>query len=173
MSDFSHIDESGKAGMVDVGDKDPTEREAIARGFVYMADETLEAVRQHRVVKGEVLQVARVAGIMGGKHTWELIPMCHQLPIDKIGVSFRAMPEAGGVAIEAVARCHGKTGVEMEALTAVSVAALTIYDMCKGLDKSMHIGDIHLVKKTGGKSGEFSHPDAPGPDFEGGGEPWE
>jgi cyclic pyranopterin phosphate synthase len=167
MSDFSHIDNSGKAGMVDVGAKQVTQREAVARGFVYMAAETLEAVSKRRIVKGEVLQVARVAGIMGAKRTWELIPMCHALPLDKVGVRFRLMPEAGGIAIEAVARCSAKTGVEMEALTAVTVAGLAVYDMCKGMDKTMSIGAVHLAKKTGGKSGEFRHPEPPGPDFEG------
>ncbi len=166
MSDFSHIDESGKAGMVDVGDKAQTDRIAVARGFVHMSDETLEAIEKRRIVKGEVLQVARVAGIMGAKRTFELIPMCHLLPLDNVKVAFRAMPEAGGLAIEAKARCQGKTGVEMEALTAVSIAALTVYDMCKSMDKAMHIGDIHLVEKTGGKSGDFVHPNAPGPNFD-------
>jgi cyclic pyranopterin phosphate synthase len=173
MSDFSHIDESGKAGMVDVGDKPSTDRVAVARGFVYMADETLEAIDQRRIVKGEVLQVARIAGIMGSKRTSELIPMCHLLALDNVKVAFRLMPDAGGLAIEAQARCQGKTGVEMEALTAVSVAALTIYDMCKAIDKAMHIGDIHLVKKTGGKSGTFNHPEAPGPDMSSDDQGWE
>lgn len=173
MSDFSHIDESGKAGMVDVGDKAETDRVAVARGFVHMSDETLEAIEQRRIVKGEVLQVARVAGIMGSKRTAELIPMCHTLPLDNVKVAFRSMPEAGGLAIEASARCRGKTGVEMEALTAVSVAALTVYDMCKSMDKAMHIGDIHLVKKTGGKSGEFVHPNAPGPEMDADDDAWE
>ncbi len=173
MSEFSHIDESGKAGMVDVGGKEPTRRQAVARGFVYMRAETLAAINQRRIVKGEVLQVARIAGIMGSKRTAELIPMCHLLALDKVGVSFKPMADAGGLAIEAFARCHGKTGVEMEALTAVSVAALTVYDMCKGLDKTMHIGAIHLVEKTGGKSGDFSHPRPPGPDVDAGEGEWE
>ena len=173
MSDFSHIDESGKAGMVDVGDKSATDRVAVARGFVYMSDATLEAVEQRRIVKGEVLQVARTAGIMGAKRTYELIPMCHLLPLDNVKVAFRPMTDAGGLAIEARARCHGKTGVEMEAITAVSVAALTVYDMCKSMDKSMHIGDIHLVEKTGGKSGDFRHPQAPGPDVDADDGEWE
>lgn len=163
MKKLSHIDESGKAGMVDVGEKEVTRREAIARGFVYMSPETLKAVDQGRIVKGEVLQVARIAGVMGAKRTWELIPMCHQLPLDKVGVRFRLMPEEGGIALEAMARCSAKTGVEMEALTAVSVAALALYDMCKAMDKSMSIGAVHLARKTGGKSGDFHHPDPPGP----------
>lgn len=167
MREFSHIDTSGKANMVDVGAKDTTKREAIARGFITMSKDTLEAVSQRRIVKGEVLQVARVAGIMGAKHTWELIPMCHALALDKVGVRFRVMPDAGGIAIEALARCSAKTGVEMEALTAVSLAALTIYDMCKGMDKSMSIGAVHLARKSGGASGEFRHPSPPGPDFDG------
>lgn len=168
MSDkeLSHIDQSGRATMVDVGDKDNTDRVARARGFVYMADETLAAIRESRIVKGEVLQVARIAGIMGAKHTSELIPMCHLLALDNVSVAFKPAPDDGGIAIEATARCHGKTGVEMEALTAVSVAALTVYDMCKAIDKAMHIGDIHLIEKTGGKSGPFRHPDAPGPEID-------
>lgn len=152
--------------MVDVGAKETTAREAIARGFITMNEETLRAVSQRGIAKGEVLQVARIGAIMGAKRTWELIPMCHAVPLDKVGVRFRVMPEAGGIAIEALARCSAKTGVEMEALTAVSLAALTIYDMCKAMDKSMSIGAIHLAKKTGGKSGEFQHASPPGPDFE-------
>ena len=163
MKKLSHIDDAGRAGMVDVGAKQVSRREAIARGFIYMSPETLSAVAQRRIVKGEVLQVARVAGVMGAKRTWELIPMCHQVPLDKVGVRFRPMPEEGGIAIEAMARCSAKTGVEMEALTAVSVAALVIYDMCKGMDKSMSIGAVHLARKTGGKSGDFTHPSPPGP----------
>jgi cyclic pyranopterin phosphate synthase len=173
MSDFSHIDESGKAGMVDVADKQATDRIAIARGFVYMDDETLEAIDQSRIVKGEVLQVARTAGIMAAKRTSELIPMCHLLALDNVKVAFRLMGDAGGLAIEARARCQGKTGVEMEALTAVSVAALTVYDMCKSVDKAMYIGDIHLVEKTGGKSGRFTHPGSPGPDIDPDDQGWE
>lgn len=166
MSEFSHIDKSGKANMVDVGAKNTTARQAIARGFITMNDETLKAVSQRVIAKGEVLQVARVGAIMGAKRTWELIPMCHAVPIDKVGVRFRIMPEAGGIAIEALARCSAKTGVEMEALTAVSLAALTIYDMCKAMDHSMSIGAVHLAEKTGGKSGRFVHAAPPGPDFD-------
>lgn len=165
MSELSHIDQSGRAGMVDVGAKSQTRREAIARGFVAMSAQTIEAVRDRGIVKGEVLQVARLAGIMGAKRTAELIPLCHPLGLDQVGVRFRLMPQAGGIGIEAVARCSAKTGVEMEALTAVTVAALTLYDMCKAIDKSMVIGAVHLARKTGGKSGEFVHPAPPDPDL--------
>lgn len=162
-SDLSHIDESGRASMVDVGDKESTDRVARARGVVYMAEETLEAIQDRRIVKGEVMQVARIAGMMGAKRTAELVPMCHLLPLDNVSVAFQPLPDEAGLAIEATARCHGKTGVEMEALTGVSIAALAVYDMCKAIDKAMHIGQIHLVEKTGGKSGDFEHPDPPGP----------
>jgi cyclic pyranopterin monophosphate synthase len=173
MSEFSHIDESGRASMVDVGDKDASDRQARARGFVYMAEETLEAINQRRIAKGEVLQVARIAGISAAKRTFELIPMCHLLALDNVAVAFRLLPQVSAVAVEATVRCHGKTGVEMEALTAVSTAALTIYDMCKAVDKAMHIGDVHLVEKTGGTSGPFAHPQAPGPEVDLDDEPWE
>ena len=163
MSDFSHLDDAGDARMVDVGDKDVTHRIAVARGFVYMADSTLQQLVDGDVEKGDVSQVARIAGIMGSKKTSDLIPLCHPLPLEDVDLDFQPRPDESALEIRARASCHGKTGVEMEALTAVSVAALTVYDMVKSVDKSMHVGDIHLVEKTGGQSGDFTHPDPPGP----------
>lgn len=149
--------------MVDVGDKDVTHRVAVARGFVYMAESTLDRLVEGEVEKGDVSQVARIAGIMGAKQTSDLVPLCHPLPLEDVDLDFRARPDEPALEIRASASCHGKTGVEMEALTAVSVAALTVYDMAKSVDKGMHVGDIHLVEKTGGQSGDFTHPDPPGP----------
>jgi len=152
---LTHIDERGKARMVDVTDKAPTERVAVAKGRVVMKSQTLELILANEVKKGDVLGVARVAGIMAAKRTSELIPLCHPLNITSIELDFA--PEAGlpGIEITATAKIASQTGVEMEALTAASVAALTIYDMCKAADKGMRITDIRLVKKTGGKSGTF------------------
>lgn len=149
--------------MVDIGEKDRSRRRAVARGWVYMDDETLEAIEAERVEKGEVEQVARLAGIMGAKRTEELIPLCHQIPLDNVTVQFGPNREESALEIVAEATCSARTGAEMEALTAVSTAALTVYDMCKGRDRSMSIGDIHLVRKTGGSSGDFTHSEAPGP----------
>lgn len=155
MGDFTHFNSEGRARMVEVGDKPETKREAIARGTVYMKPETLELIEKGGIAKGDVLGVAQVAGIMGAKRTPDLIPMCHPLFISGIDLSFRLDCEHSAVEIEARVRCRGKTGVEMEALTAVSIAALTIYDMCKAVDRGMVIGDIRLIEKTGGKSGTF------------------
>ncbi len=152
---MSHIDERGEARMVDVGDKSVTERIAVARGAVEMKQETLRLIREGNMKKGDVLGTARVAGIMAAKRTWELIPLCHPLQIDKVSVDFRFDEERSRVEIEATVKCHGKTGVEMEALTAVGVAALTIYDMAKAVERTMRITDIRLVRKEGGKSGTF------------------
>ena len=151
---LTHIDESGAAQMVDVGWKPDTEREAVARGSVVMQPGTLALIRDNGMDKGDVLGVARIAGIMGGKNTSQLIPLCHPLPINKIGVEFELDDEACAVEITATARTTGKTGVEMEALTAVTVAALTIYDMCKAVDRAMRIEAVRLVRKTGGQSGD-------------------
>ena len=151
---LTHIDESGAAQMVDVGWKPDTRREAVARGMVAMRRETLALIESNGFEKGDVLGVARIAGIMGGKNTSQLIPLCHPLPLNKIGVEFRLDADACGVEITATARTTGKTGVEMEALTAVSVAALTIYDMCKAVDRAMRIEGVRLVRKTGGQSGD-------------------
>ncbi|MBC2721474.1 cyclic pyranopterin monophosphate synthase MoaC [Desulfosporosinus sp.] len=152
--DLTHFDEEGRARMVDVSDKEETARVAIAQGKVLMKPETLERIRSGQIAKGDVLSVAQVAGIMAAKQTSQLIPMCHPLAITSAKLSFKLV-EPGEIDIEANVKVHGKTGVEMEALTAVSVAALTIYDMCKAIDKTMTIGDIYLVEKLGGKSGHF------------------
>jgi cyclic pyranopterin phosphate synthase len=146
MADFSHIDLAGRARMVDVGHKPVLARTAVAEGIVHCAPETLIALQDNTVPKGDVLTVAKIAGIQAAKRTDELIPLCHSLPLDGVEIRFDLRDD--GVIIQAEARTQARTGVEMEALTAVSVAALTIYDMCKAVDKSMVIGDIHLVRKT-------------------------
>ncbi len=155
MPELSHLDAEGQARMVDVGDKDVTERIAVARGSVLMKPETLRLIKEGNMKKGDVLGAARIAGIMAAKRTWELIPLCHPLQIDKISVDFGIDEAESKIDIEATVRCHGRTGVEMEALTAVSVAALTIYDMAKAVERTMRITDIRLVRKEGGKSGLF------------------
>lgn len=152
---LTHFNNEGKAIMVDVGDKQPTKREALAAGEVRMRPETLQRILDRKVEKGDVFAVARLAGIMGAKQTPSLIPLCHPLPLSSIEVDFNCDPHQGIVRIGAIAKVSGKTGVEMEALTAVSVAALTIYDMCKAIDKAMVLGEIRLLEKTGGKSGHF------------------
>ncbi|NPV73040.1 MAG: cyclic pyranopterin monophosphate synthase MoaC [Pelotomaculum sp.] len=155
MSGLTHLDERGQARMVEVGGKEATRREAVARGEVSMRPETLELILGGKVPKGEVFGVARVAGIMAAKKTPELIPLCHPLMLTGIDVQFRPDPERSRVEIEARVRTTGQTGVEMEALTAVTVAALAIYDMCKAVDREMVIGAVRLVHKSGGKSGVF------------------
>lgn len=155
MSDFTHFDEQGRAVMVDVSDKAESERVAVAKGEIVMAPETLARIREGAVAKGDVLSVARLAGIMGAKRTPDLIPLCHPLALTKVTVDLVALPERNAVEITATCKLRGRTGVEMEALTAVSVAALTVYDMCKAADRSMRIGDIRLVHKSGGKSGIY------------------
>ena len=152
---LTHVDESGRARMVDVGSKDETHRVAVARGAVFMKPETLELIKANSFEKGDVVGVARVAGVMGAKSTAQLIPLCHPIPLDQVTVEFELMDDIGAVVIEATAKTTGKTGVEMEALTAVSVAALTIYDMCKGVDRGMRIDAIRLARKTGGRSGDI------------------
>ena len=152
---LTHFDEKGNAVMVDVSDKNITKREAIAKGKIYVNDAVMDAVINDKVEKGDVLGVARVAGIMAVKRTWELIPMCHPLMITKCSIDFNINEEENYIEAICIAKVNGKTGVEMEALTGVNVALLTIYDMCKAIDKSMEMGDIHLSKKTGGKSGVF------------------
>lgn len=151
--DLSHVDETGRARMVDISDKPDTRREAIARGRVLMKPDTLRLIQQGGAPKGDVLTVAQVAGIMAAKRTSSLIPMCHPLVLTNVAVSFAFDEAAGAVEITAKASTTGKTGAEMEALTAASVSALTIYDMCKAVDKGMRITDIHLASKKGGKSG--------------------
>jgi len=155
MSDFTHFDATGKAHMVDVGDKEETERLATARGSVYASPETIALIRDGGVKKGDVLSVARLAGIMGAKRTPDLIPLCHPLALTSVKVALTIDEARDAVDIEATCKLKGRTGVEMEALTAVSVAALTVYDMAKAVDKAMRIGDIRLVAKSGGKSGDY------------------
>lgn len=155
MSDFTHIDSEGNARMVDVGEKSATMRSATAKGTVLMAAETLQKITERGFKKGDVLSVAQLAGIMGAKRTPDLIPLCHPLMLTSVKVSLTPDAERNAVDIEATCKLSGQTGVEMEALTAVSVAALTVYDMCKAVDKAMHITDVRLVHKAGGKSGEF------------------
>ena len=156
MSELSHVDEEGRVAMVDTSAKSPTRRRAVASARVLMSPETVEAVRAHRTPKGDPLEVARVAGIMAAKRTAELIPLCHPLPLTHADV--RAELRDDGVHIEAEAATTAQTGVEMEALTAASVAALTVYDMCKAVEKGMTITEIRLEEKTGGKSGDWKRP---------------
>ncbi len=155
MKKLTHIDSEGKATMVDVSDKSSTQREAVAGGSVYMKKETLRLIAADQIAKGNAFETARLAGIMAAKKTCGLIPLCHQLNLTSVAVDFRADRKENKVDIEAKAKCMGQTGVEMEALTAVSVAALTIYDMCKAVDKGMIISDIRLIEKRGGKSGQW------------------
>lgn len=156
MSDeLTHLDARGHAAMVDVGEKVSTQRTAVAQGDVQMAPATLAAIRDGDVPKGDVLAAARIAGIMAAKRTSDLIPLCHTLLLTKVAVDFEIDEAAARVVITATVRCKGQTGVEMEALTAVSVAALTIYDMAKALDKQMVIGNVRLLEKQGGKSGDW------------------
>ena len=154
-SQLTHLDASGKAQMVDVGPKDSTERMAVVTGSVLVQPETLKLIETNDIEKGDVLGVARIAGIMAAKNTAQLIPLCHPLPLDPFVVEFRMDHDRSAVDIRGTARTTAKTGVEMEAMTAVSVAALTIYDMCKAVDRGMRIGEIRLRRKTGGKSGDI------------------
>lgn len=153
--EFTHFDEAGNARMVDVGGKEETKREAVARGSIFMSPECLAMVEEGTMKKGDVLGVARVAGIMGAKRTSELIPLCHLLNLTKLTVDFEIKKETCEIEAVCRAKTTGRTGVEMEALTGISVALLTIYDMCKAVDKTMEMGGIHLEYKAGGKSGEF------------------
>ncbi len=155
MARFTHFDDEGKAVMVDVSAKPDSERVAVAGGSVTMAPETLALIREGGVEKGDVLAVARLAGIMAAKRTPDLIPLCHPLQLTSVELDLSLDPERSAVDITATCKLTGKTGVEMEALTAVSVAALTVYDMCKAVDRAMRIGDIRLVHKSGGKSGTY------------------
>jgi cyclic pyranopterin phosphate synthase len=154
MADLTHFDEHGASRMVDVGTKEITHRMARAESFVVMQPETLKLIIDRRVAKGDVLEVARLAGIMATKRTADLIPLCHPLGIDGVDLDLQLV-DATTIRIEATVRVHGRTGVEMEALTAVSVAALTIYDMCKAVDRGMTLGPTRLLEKSGGKSGHF------------------
>ncbi len=157
---LTHFDDQGRAHMVDVGHKDNTSREAVARGRVLMKPETLALIQQGSIKKGDVLAVAQVAGIMAAKRTHELVPMCHPLLLTHVSLAFEPLPaaqpgEPAVINISATVRTTGKTGVEMEALTAVSVAGLTIYDMCKAVDREMQIDAVRLARKSGGKSGDI------------------
>ncbi len=156
MSKLTHVDDAGNARMVEVGEKAITRREAVAEGYVRLGTAALDAVQSRTAKKGDVLAVAQLAGIMGAKRTGELIPLCHPLGLDGVDVTLALV--ADGVRVEASARCTGKTGVEMEALTAVSIAALTVYDMLKAIDKSMRIEGIRLMRKSGGRSGTWEAP---------------
>lgn len=156
MADLTHFDAAGNAHMVDVGDKTVTQRIARAAGRVEMAPETLARVRQGEMAKGDVLGVARLAGIMAAKRTSDLIPLCHPLALSNVSVELTCDVERHAVDIEATCKLKGRTGVEMEALTAASVAALTVYDMCKAVDRGMIVGDVRLIHKSGGKSGEWN-----------------
>ncbi len=160
MSKLSHTDDAGRASMVDVGDKTPTTRRAVASGRVEMGEAAFAALRDNTAAKGDVLGVARIAGISAAKRTGELIPLCHPLGLDHVEVNFELFDEDGrrGVGIVAVSRCHGKTGIEMEAMTAVSVAALTVYDMLKAVDREIRLTEIELLEKSGGKSGDWKRP---------------
>lgn len=155
--EMNHFDDAGNAVMVDVSGKDVTVRTASAIGSIRVNQEIMDAVLQKKVKKGDVLGVARVAGIMAAKQTWSLIPMCHPLCIRKCSIDFETDTEKMEIRAISTVKVEEKTGVEMEAMTAVSVALLTIYDMCKGIDKGMEITDIHLVSKSGGKSGDFQY----------------
>ena len=155
MADLNHIDESGNAVMVDVSSKSETERTATAKGSVQLQPKTIALIRNGSVKKGDVLSIAQLAGIMGAKRTPDLIPLCHPLNLSSVKVSLSCDSERNAVDIEATCKLIGQTGVEMEALTAVTVAALTIYDMCKAVDKGMHISNIRLTHKAGGDSGLF------------------
>lgn len=157
---LSHLDGEGRARMVDVGGKDVTARTAVAEGWVRMSPAAFELVRTQAVAKGDVLPVAELAGVMGGKRTAELIPLCHPLALDQLAVQGELVPALPGVRLVATARCTGRTGVEMEALTAVAVACLVVYDMVKAADHGMRIEGIRLLEKTGGRSGDWRAPDA-------------
>ena len=153
--EFTHFDKEGNAVMVDVSGKDITQRMAVAEGTITVSSECYEKIEQGNIGKGDVLGVARIAGIMGAKKTSELIPLCHNLNLTKVAVDFEKEPDRRRIRAVCTVRCTGRTGVEMEALTGVSTALLTIYDMCKAIDRSMEISGIHLVHKEGGASGVF------------------
>ncbi len=152
---LTHLDEKGRPKMVYVGEKKDTDREAVASGKIFLSKETYDRLKKGDLKKGDVLSTAQVAGIMGAKKTSEVIPMCHNIFITGVGMEFKLNDKENSVEIISTAKTTGKTGIEMEALTAVSISALTIYDMCKAVDKNMVISDIKLIKKTGGKSGTY------------------
>jgi cyclic pyranopterin phosphate synthase len=158
MSKLTHVDDKGRAHMVDVGDKEVTQRTAVAGGFIEMKPETLSLIIAETAPKGDVIAAARIAGIMAAKKTSELIPLCHPLALSKASIEFSPAQKPAGLYIRATVSVTGQTGVEMEALMAVSVAALTIYDMLKAADREMEINGIHLISKTGGRSGTYAAP---------------
>jgi cyclic pyranopterin phosphate synthase len=158
LPDLTHIDTEGRAHMVDVSEKDETDRVAVAGARVRMQPETLARIQAGDIAKGDVLATARLAGIMAAKRTADLIPLCHPLALTSVAVDLACVPEKSAVEITATCRLKGRTGVEMEALTAASVAALTIYDMCKAIDRGMVVTDLRLLKKSGGKSGDYQAP---------------
>lgn len=160
MSDFSHFNDSGRARMVDVSEKSETLRTAVAAGKVKVNSHTFELIKSGGMKKGDVLGTAQIAGIMAAKRCWELIPMCHPIMLTGVDIGFELDEIAHEVNITATAKCSGVTGVEMEALTAVSTAALTVYDMCKAVQRDMEISDIRLLRKSGGKSGDFIREEA-------------
>ena len=157
MDKFTHLDENGRARMVDVSNKEPTDRVALATGKVFLNDKTYTMVKNQEIQKGDVLTVAKVAGIMAAKNTSNLIPMCHPINLTSVDIEFKMDDERKVIEIFAKAMLNAKTGVEMESLTAVSVTALTIYDMCKAVQKDIEIGEIKLLRKTGGKSGDYKN----------------
>ena len=159
MSDLTHIDERGRARMVDVGGKDETDRRARAEALVRMAPETLALIQDEAVPKGDVIAAARLAGIMAAKRTHELIPLCHPLALSAVEIEITEDPGLPGLRVVAEARLRGRTGVEMEALVAASVAALTVYDMCKAVDRGMEVAHVRLLEKSGGRSGEWRRGD--------------
>jgi len=161
VSDLSHLDAEGRAHMVDVGDKPVTRRTCVARGAVSMARETLARIAHGQIAKGDVLGTARIAGIQAAKRTQEWIPLCHSVSLDSVDVELVPEAERARVRIQATARAHGRTGVEMEALVAVTAAALVVYDMCKAIDRAMVVEAVHLVSKSGGKSGSWQREDDP------------
>ena len=158
MEKFTHMNDKGRAKMVEVGHKINTQREAVCHGTITMKQETLKRIIDQDIKKGDVLAVAQVAGILGAKRTSDLIPMCHNLFLSGADIDFEIDEERSRIRVYATVRCTGKTGVEMEALTAVTITCLTIYDMCKAIDREMEIGEILLIKKSGGKSGDFLRP---------------
>ena len=162
MSDLTHFNAAGEAHMVDVGDKAETERVAVAEGRIRMAPETLARIRAGDHAKGDVLGIARVAGIMGSKRTADLIPLCHPLPLTGVGLDLADEDDPPAIRVAATTETEGRTGVEMEALTAVSTALLTLYDMCKAMDRGMVLEGVRLLEKSGGRSGHWIRPDHPG-----------
>ena len=158
MSGLTHFDAAGQAQMVDVGDKAITRRVALAHGYIRMAPETLALIREGRAAKGDVLGVARIAAIQAAKRTWELIPLCHPIALTRITVEFEPDPALNRIECRVQCQCNGQTGVEMEALTGVQVGLLTIYDMCKAVDRAMVIDSVRLLEKGGGKSGDWTAP---------------